>query len=167
MVRATPPDAINLQRDGQASLVLIFGSSVILGDVEKVKQVRAFYPGALVVGCSTAGEICDTRVRDDSLVVTAVRFEHSSVKLVQTSIGEAGDSLEAGKFLALALNHDALKHVLVLSDGLRVNGTNLARGLSDNLPVNVAVTGGLAGDGADFRHTLVCADGNPAEGVMP
>ena len=155
-----------LRREGYASLVLFFGSSSILGDTAKIDQIRAFYPGAIIVGCSTAGEICDTRVRDNSLAVTAVHFEHSKIKLVQTDLAATGDSLGAGKFLADALPHENLVHVLVLSDGLQVNGTDLARGLRENLPVNVAVTGGLAGDAANFKHTLVCADGMPAEGVI-
>jgi len=160
------PDGADLRRAGQTSLVLIFGARNILGDAEKMDQVRAFYPGAPIVGCSTAGEICDTRVRDDSLVVTAVRFEHSGIKLVQTKLAEGGDSLKAGKFLADALPHENLKHVLVLSDGLQVNGTELARGLRESLPAKVAVTGGLAGDSTNFKHTLVCADGVPAEGMI-
>lgn len=159
-------DGSDLRRDGQASLVLMFGARDILGNEKKIAQVRGFYPGAIVIGCSTAGEICDTRVLDDSLVVTAVRFEHSKVKLVQTDLAKSHDSLGAGKILASALPHAGLVHVLVLSDGLQVNGTELARGLRESLPVNVAVTGGLAGDGANFRHTLVCADGVSAEGVI-
>lgn len=163
---ASHTDGADLHREGQTSLVLIFGAGNILGDATKMDQVRALYPGAPIVGCSTAGEICDTRVRDDSLVVTAVRFEHSKVKLVQTDLAKAGDSMGAGKYLAREIPHENLVHVLVLSDGLQVNGTELARGLRENLPVNVAVTGGLAGDGANFKHTLVCADGAPTEGVI-
>lgn len=162
IVTASP----DLRSEWQASLVLVFGSSGLLGDAEKIKQVRAFYPGAPVIGCSTAGEICDTRVRDESLAVVAARLEHSQVKLVQTDLAQAGNSLGAGKFLAHALPHQGLKHVLVLSEGLQVNGTELARGLRENLPVNVAVTGGLAGDGANFKHTRVYVEGAQAEGTI-
>ena len=69
--------------DGKASLVLVFGAGQIMGDAAAMDEVRARYPGATMVGCSTAGEICGTRVRDDTLVVTAVRFEHTTLKLVQ------------------------------------------------------------------------------------
>jgi len=105
-------------------------------------------------------------VRDDSLVVTAVRFEHTALKLVHAVIGESGDSREVGKLLAKALPPQQLAHVLVLSDGLKVNGSELARGLRENLPTGVAVTGGLAGDGTAFKHTLVCADSSPSEGMV-
>ncbi len=151
---------------GNASLVLVFGATNILGDKSRMDEVRTRYSGAPVVGCSTSGEICGTRVRDDSLVVTAIRFEHSTIKLVQAAIGENDDSLSAGKRLAQALSHEQLVHVVVLSDGLKINGTELARGLRENLPTNVAVTGGMAGDGTNFKQTQVCADGELTEGLV-
>ena len=152
--------------DGDASLVLLFGSTGLLRDDARMGEVRARYPGALMVGCSTSGEICGVRVRDESLAVTAVRFEHTTLKLAQVAIGETGGSREAGEGLAKALPPEQLVHVLVLSDGLKVNGSELARGLRENLPAGVAVTGGLAGDGSAFQHTLVCADGTPGEGLV-
>jgi len=152
--------------DGNASLVLVFGASNILGDTSRMDEVRARYPGAPIVGCSTSGEICGTRVRDDSLVVTAIRFEHTTIKLVQAAIGESEDSLSVGKHLAQALSREQLVHVVVLSDGLKVNGTELARGLRENLPTSVAVTGGMAGDGTNFKQTQVCADGELTEGLV-
>ncbi len=152
--------------DGNASLVLVFGTRNMLDAPSRMAEIHARYPGAPVVGCSTAGEICGTRVRDDSLVVTAIRFEHSTIQLVQTAIAEGNDSLSAGKHLAQALAREQLVHVVVLSDGLKANGTELARGLSENLPAGVAVTGGMAGDGTAFQHTHVCADAEPAEGLV-
>lgn len=152
--------------EGKVSLLLVFGASHILGDAAAVDEVRARYPGVPMVGCSTSGEICGIRVRDDSLVVTAVRFEHTSLKLVHEVIPDGGDSREAGERLAKALPTRQLVHVLVLSDGLKINGSELARGLRENLPPGVAVTGGLAGDGTDFQQTLVCGDCAPCEGVI-
>ncbi|MDO8991300.1 MAG: FIST N-terminal domain-containing protein [Sideroxyarcus sp.] len=152
--------------DGNASLLMVFGASRLLGDPERLDEIRARFPGAHVLGCSTSGEICGTRVRDNSLVVTAVRFERTELKLAHTVIAEAAESLEAGKRLAQALAQQQLVHVLVLSDGLLVNGSELARGLRENLSADVAVTGGLAGDGTDFQQTLVCADTAPCEGVV-
>ena len=105
-------------------------------------------------------------MRDDSLVVTAVRFEHTKLNLVREVVDEGVSSLAAGERLAQALPKQQLVHVLVLSDGLMVNGSELARGLRENLPAGVAVTGGLAGDGADFQQTLVYANQSACEGVI-
>jgi hypothetical protein len=151
---------------GAAQLVLVFGGTDVLRDRDLLRDVRSRYPKALLFGGSTAGEICDTRVRDESLAVTAIHFEHTQLMLAQETIGDMQESRAIGERLARALGQAELSHVLVLSDGLKVNGSELARGLRENLPQGVAVTGGLAGDGARFRHTLVCADGAPQEGQI-
>ena len=51
--------------------------------------------------------------------------------------------------------------IFVLSDGLNVNGSELVAGIIGAVGKRVSVTGGLAGDGADFRETLVGADCAP------
>lgn len=147
-----------------AQLVLLFGARARLQEPAAFQQVRSWYPAAIIVGCSTSGEICGTEVRDDSLVATALCFERTTVQVAHAHVDDMEQSRAAGVTLAKALHHQGLSHVLVLSDGLKVNGTELARGLRENLPEAVAVTGGLAGDGPHFQHTLVCGNDVPAEG---
>ena len=152
--------------DGDAQWLLVFGGTEKMREAAWLQEAKQRYPKALIMGCSTAGEICATRVRDDSLVTTAIQFEHTSIKLAQADIARMEGSYDAGVRLAQSLARDHLTHVLVLSDGLKVNGSELARGLRVTLSQGVAVTGGLAGDGSRFQHTLVCADGVVAEGKV-
>jgi hypothetical protein len=154
-----------------AQLALMFGSPSVLKNSALVDEVRKWYPAAHVVGCSTAGEICGTRVFDDSLAVTAVNFEHTQIKGTRVKLGEGEQSFEAGKRLAKAIplsvtapgsrENQKLSHVLVFSDGLKVNGSELVEGLTAQLPDGVTVTGGMAGDGARFTETLVFWDSDP------
>ncbi|MBE9562318.1 MAG: FIST C-terminal domain-containing protein, partial [Proteobacteria bacterium] len=51
-----------------------------------------------------------------------------------------------------------------LSDGHLINGSDLVKGLSEILPKNVSITGGLAGDGAKFEKTLVSLNTIPEAG---
>jgi hypothetical protein len=148
-----------------AQLVLAFGSTRALESTCGLHRLREWYPNAILMGCSTAGEICGTRVLDDSLTATAVHFEHTSLRLAHTTVGNGG-SREAGAALARYLEHEGLTYVLLLSDGLRVNGSDLADGLRGALPEGVVVTGGLAGDGDRFQRTLLCANAPPAEGIV-
>jgi len=150
----------------QAQLVLLFGATTRLENPDALRELRTSYPDALIVGCSTAGEICGTEVNDDTLVATAVNFEHTEVRLAQAQVDTAADSHAAGAALARTLNDARLVHVMVWSDGLQVNGTELARGLREQLPEAVAVTGGLAGDGDRFQRTLVCANDTPRAGAV-
>ncbi len=149
-----------------AQVVLLFGASALLRDPAHYRAIQAAYPAASIVGCSTAGEICDTRVYDDSLVVTALHFEYSRVVSAHVRLQTVASSYQAGTCLATTLTRPDLVHVLVLSDGLAVNGSELVAGLVDHLPAQVAVTGGLAGDGAQFGQTLVCVDGEPQAGQI-
>jgi hypothetical protein len=96
--------------------------------------------------------------------VTAISFDHTQVKGAQVRIDERRESREAGQRLAQALDRDGLVHVLVLSDGIHVNGSELVRGLMERLPAGVQATGGLSGDGERFQQTLVFADNAPEPG---
>ena len=112
------------------------------------------FPNALVCGCSTAGEIYDTQVTDDSMVVTAIQFEHTKIQGAHVKINEVKNSFEAGIQLAKSLQQEGLVHVFVLSDGLNINGSDLVRGLTQELPGEVTITGGLSGDGS--RKSTLC-----------
>lgn len=149
-----------------AQLVLLFGSRAILKEGLCFDEVKKAYPAAQVLGCSTAGEICDVRVYDSSLVMTAIHFEASSIKSARIKIDEVASSLEAGERLGMSLDKEGLVHVFALSDGLKINGSDLVRGLSKHLPAGVTVTGGLSGDGECFQETFVCCDQVPEEGVV-
>jgi hypothetical protein len=150
----------------QATLVLAFGSKAILAGRQPLSELCAAYPEAFVVGCSTAGEIVGTSVSDDSLVATAVSFEHSWVRAAPLALAEVTDSYEAGRRLAGDLPQEGLVHVIVIADGTLVNGSALVRGLNDHLPDGVQVTGGLAGDGERFEETLVFVGNEPRVGLI-
>ena len=138
-----------------AQLVLVFAGTALVHNAAKCGEVRAAYPKALVLGCSTSGEICGTQVADDSMVVTAIRFERTTVEgsLIHIRAGET--SFQAGERLANSLPSRGLRHAFVLSNGLKINGSDLVRGLTSALPPNVALTGGLAGDGGRFQDAPV------------
>ncbi len=140
-------------------LLLLFGARGALQDSDAVATLQARYPDARMVGCSTAGEICGTDVSDDAIVAAVVQFEHTQVRVAQLPLIAMEDSQRVGEALATSLRADDLVHVLVLSEGLQVNGSALLAGLRDQLPPHVLVTGGLAADGANFEQTCVCVDG--------
>jgi len=145
----------------KAQLVLIFGSPACLKQTSWQDHIRSAYPAAHRLGCSTAGEIYGTEVTDETVVATALAFEHTRLHGVRLKLGEVGDSFRAGERLANSLPRERLVHVLVISDGQNVNGSELVSGLTQHLPVGVTMTGGLAGDGDRFQETLVLWDGIP------
>jgi len=145
----------------KANLVFIFGDRKHVEKNELINEIKNAYPTALLVGCSTAGEICDTRVLDSSLVSTAIIFEKTKLQCSSVGVSDPKESYDAGKKLGKQLNPKELVQAVILSDGLKVNGSELVKGLLESLPENVGLTGGLAGDGNMFEKTLVFNDGLP------
>lgn len=160
----TPNSQLSQKLGQTAQLVLVFGQREKISDLTLLDTVKQSYPNAQIMGCSTSGEICDTEVQDNSLVVTAVEFEQTTVVGHSLSIAAAGDSFQAGKQLAEKFETEKLVHIFVLSDGLQVNGSELVRGLAEHFPNTVSITGGLSGDGADFKKTLVMWNNEPQVG---
>lgn len=136
-------------------LALLFGSRASLQDSETVASIRRRFPVATMLGCSTAGEIHDSRIYDDTISVTAVHFDATRVAGASVQIATAADSHTAGAALAQSLAADDLVHLFVLSDGLNVNGSELVKGLSEKLSSRVTLSGGLSGDGTAFSETMI------------
>jgi len=149
---------------GRATLVLVFGAPGFMDDPSALEDLKAAYPEGLILGCSTSGEIHGARVEDGSLSVAVAGFERTPLKLAGAEVHGAESSREAGAALARLLDAPDLRGVLVLSDGLGVNGSELVRGFNDLFQGRVAVTGGLAGDGDRFTRTWVLHEGLPASG---
>ena len=136
-------------------IVFAFGARQLIQEGELVGELRNHFKGAPVIGCSTSGEIVGDEVVDDSLVATAVGFDHTRIQTACATIAEAKSSYAVGVELARQLNDASLRHVFVVSDGLNVNGSDLARGLASGVSEGVSITGGLSGDGANFKETWV------------
>ena len=149
-----------------AQLVMVFGGGAQLVDPDVLGPLARRYPGAVLFGCSTAGEIAGTVVSDDTVVATALQFESTAVRLATTPVVSEADSFAAGQRLGLDLSAEGLAHVFVLSDGLAVNGSQLAEGLADAVGAHVVITGGLAGDGSRFARTFVVADREVRSGIV-
>lgn len=150
--------------DSDRTLVTVFGASDCLRDPSVIAGLRAAFPRSHVVGCSTSGEILETTITDDSLAVAVCRFEHTRLRSLAVPVKDTAGSREAGQRLAGALAGPDLRSMLVFSDGLNVNGSELLAGINQVLPPSVIVTGGLAGDGDRFQRTWVIADGAPRSG---
>ena len=126
------------------TMVLVFGAPEYAEHPQPITSLVSAFPHAQVIGCSTAGEIYGTCVRDESLSVAVVDFEHSMVRSAWAEIEDGSSSSIAGAAIAEELAGEDLAGVLVLSEGLNVNGTELARGITGTLGEDVVVTGGLA-----------------------
>ena len=137
-------------------LVLVFGSGEWLGAL--AAELDAHCPRVPRLGCSTAGEISGQGVSDGACVVTALRFDAATAHTVSTRLQGMEDSRAAGQRLANMLPLAGLRALIVLGQGVNINGSALIAGLTGVLGSEVLITGGLAGDGAAFKETWVLDD---------
>jgi hypothetical protein len=134
-------------------LVLVFGSVGPFTAPGLLQALQGGLPGSELAGCSTAGEIGNDGVSDGQLVLTAVHFDAPALRVAVTDLAGMDDSRPAGERLAQALAGPALRHVLVLGQGVQINGSALIEGFKSVLPPQVMLSGGLAGDGGAFTRT--------------
>jgi hypothetical protein len=137
------------------SLVLYFGMRQMLACGTRYSELREMFPAAHILGCSTGGQINNNDISDDEIVAAAIGFNATRLQLVRQDITDSQQSRHCGEAIGRALNREDLAAIFVLSDGLNVNGSELVNGLVAVIGPNIPLTGGLAGDGADFTETLV------------
>ncbi|MDR4463394.1 MAG: FIST C-terminal domain-containing protein [Nitrospira sp.] len=150
--------------DSRQTLVVVFGSTSLLDAPGPMNELLEEYGESVIVGCSTAGEIFGTQIFDESLSAAIARFEHTNLRIASAPVRSVDDSFKAGQAIAQQLKDSTLRGILVLSDGLSVNGSELVRGLNSTVLPSVVVTGGLAGDGNRFQRTWVLQDRRPQSG---
>jgi hypothetical protein len=144
-----------------SDLVFFFGTRQALSCGSRYGELRAMFPAAHILGCSTGGQIRNADVTDDEIAVAAIRFDATKLRVACEAAPSLDRSRACGEAIGRTLTAPDLVGVFVLSDGLNVNGSDLVAGIVGGVGERVAVTGGLAGDGAEFRETLVGADCAP------
>lgn len=150
----------------EAQLVLCFSAKHILATPGIYTQLKKKFSNAEIIMCSTSGEIYQNEIKDDSLVALAIKFD--ATKFCTASVNTAGfsNSYEAAKALVNLLPLSGLSYIFVISDGSVVNGSELVKGLNDATENKVLITGGLAGDAANFHSTLVGLNAAPTNGMV-
>jgi hypothetical protein len=168
----------------RTQLIIYFGSRTTLASPSRFHELRLAYPRAILLGCSTGGQIDGPDITDAGITALAIDFDDTQVSLATSPVTASSDCRAIGSDLARQLleagsNGHApdsrpgspaalgpLAGVFVLSDGLAVNGSQLVAGLLDTLGTSLPVMGGLAGDGGDFTQTLVGANAPPKPSII-
>src|SRR5688500_18063609 len=88
----------------KTQLVLGFGGKEILSTQPVFEDLKLKFPKAHIVLCSTAGEIINNHVYDNSVSVTAIELEKTAIHPVSVNIRNYGNSYEAGKALIRLIN---------------------------------------------------------------
>lgn len=151
---------------GDLDLVLGFGSRDLLSDEKVFNHLKNKFPASQLILCSSAGEIYENEVLDNTISLTAIKFSSTVIKTDEVDIAAFENSFQAGSSLVEKFDQDNLKMLLVLSDGGKVNGSELVNGINAAKKEEVLIVGGLAGDGARFEKTVVGLNETPVQGKI-
>lgn len=157
------PKSDTLQPE-KVQLVLCFGDKKSIADTDPYTLIHGIFPNAAITICSAAGAIVNTNVEDNGFTATAVQFEKTTVHSHVVNIDDYTSSYEAGFNLIKKIDAAETKFIFLLSDGQKVNGSELIRGINDANTTQIPVSGGLAADGYNFVSTLTGINAVPGEG---
>lgn len=135
------------------NFLTVFGAVAFFKDEAFAAALRAVFPDACIIGCSTAGEISNAGGSDGSCIVSAVRFASTRLTSASTRLESMADSFGAGARIGEALHSTDLRAVMVFGPGVRINGSDLVDGIASRIEYALPITGGLAGDGGAFQRT--------------
>ena len=145
--------ALEPLRASQPQCVLAFGT---VGWLQRLQPfLVSKFPDVCHLGCTTAGEISNEGLTDDSCVLTAIHFDNAQVQCATTTLTSMEDSFAAGQRLAQEVPTQGLRAVVVLGQGVNINCSALIGGMAAVFGPSVLITGGLAGDAANFQETWV------------
>ncbi|OGI14522.1 MAG: hypothetical protein A3E38_00285 [Candidatus Moranbacteria bacterium RIFCSPHIGHO2_12_FULL_54_9] len=153
-----------------ANFLLVF-ASVAFDQEKMLSGVRSVEKDALLLGCSTAGEITkDGPLATSSVAVMAI---HSDDVNFFGGVGEdiAKDAREAGKKVAEAVlgqlpQGELPTSFIMLPDVLVGNGASIVTGVLDVLGKHFPVVGGAAGDDFQFKKTYQYLNGTVYSGTV-
>lgn len=152
---------------GKCQLVLVFGDKPKLLQSDLYLNIKSKFPIADIVFASSSGEIIASDVLDNSIVLSALQFDKTEIVVKKAFIADFnGNSKDVGSYLSKHLQCENLSGIIILSDGLNINGGELVEGLNEFNQKNVSIVGGLAGDNTNFISTLTGLNDSPTEGIV-
>ncbi len=139
------------------SFVMLFASATAHNQQVLLTTLKSLCGQAVIVGCSTAGEITSIAGSLDRSV--ALMTIYSDTMKFVPGIGNdiKSDPRAAGKALSesiLKIGGEKPKAILMLPDGLAGNGADIVRGVLDVFGQDFMVAGGSAGDDYLFKQTF-------------
>ncbi len=144
---------------------LIFFASSKFDPQEMSRKIQDTFPVSQVIGCSTAGEIIEGRLLNNSVVAMAFNsraIEDVKIEVIenltdQGSLKKVFDSFERHYGISMA-DMDSRQYVgIILVDGLSCAEEALMDNIGDL--TNVIFIGGSAGDDLKFKSTHVYTRG--------
>lgn len=136
-----------------ADVIFVFASPAFFAQPALLNAISE--QSAIVVGCSTSGEITAFDALEDTAVITVINLEETGTARIHLDSVDDEDYHSCGKRIATALDDEYLRAMVVLTRGMNFLPTGLFRGIHDVLGEQVLLCGGMAGDNARYVRTFL------------
>jgi hypothetical protein len=150
----------------KANLVLAFAQRTLLEESLPYDDIKSSYPNAQIVICSSSGQLSNNCSIENSIVVTAIEFDKTTIKATEIDIVSNNKISDLGDKIKNDLISEDLKSILILSEGSFINGTELINELIKQTNEIIPIFGGLAGDEYSFEKTVVGLNDNATSGKI-
>jgi len=148
----------NPEWDKKNNVIIFFGNKE-----EALNPVVDFFKEATVIGGQSSGNICGDKCMpaDSTAVLSILEFDKTQNYMAVEEFKNYEESYTVGQRLMNRLNEkstelgEKLSGVLVISEGLVINGNKLAEGMASLNADKAPVIGGLAADDLGFEETFI------------
>lgn len=129
-----------------------------------LKEIKSLLPKSKIIGTTTAGEIVDCNVTQNNTVISFSTFQNTSLESIFLS--NYDDDFQLGVDLANGIISSTTKLILLFSDGLKTNGSEIIDGIH-SINKSIPIAGGRAGDNGYMKDTIIfCNEGTSNNGVV-
>ncbi len=150
-----PTEEIN---KAKSVLIQIFSGNPSRAMLEKlVKEIRVFFPDAVIAGVTTSGEVSDQKLSTYKTLISITTFKKTKVTSMSIEAITPENSYDAGLILAQKLAKKETKLLILYTEGLFVNSDDFLAGVNSHAP-HIPVCGGVAADNGKFFETFVLHD---------
>lgn len=129
-----------------------------------LEEIKSLLPGSKIMGTTTAGEIIDCSVTQNKTVISFSVFQNTSLESI--FLNNYNNDFQLGVDLANSIISSNTKLILLFSDGLHTNGSEILNGIQ-SINKDIPVAGGRAGDNGYMKDTIIfCNEGITNNGVI-
>lgn len=135
-----------------SQLIQIFTALTKESKIQKLlNKINKNFPNAVVIGTTTAGEISQAKMYEQSSVISLSLFEETKLRVAYSK----KTNKKSGVELAKKISSKDTKAAVVLSEGLLGEDyEGLIKGIKEFNP-KLLISGGLAGDNFELKNTYI------------
>ena len=109
----------------KVNIIFLFGDTDVIKNDGNFLKLKDIFPKAIIVGCSSSGNILGSQISKSTVVATAVFLEKSHIEIASLVFNENDNIEKLSENLIDSLPKENLKHIFLMADGLLINGSEL------------------------------------------